>query len=175
MTKFAPTYIPYSKRILSGLSGILIYSIFLIFLLFVTDVFAYRIATIICFIAILVLLFYSLVKRSKRYIKSIEIIDTNIEVIIVDKDKDIILLNDDLENVRIKVVELFFGFNRVGRNFKLQIDKRHSGRFETVIEQFEVGNWNLSLFKEVYSSYCTAKKIPFSLASLNRTLFKDKK
>jgi hypothetical protein len=115
------------------------------------------------------------VKRSKRYIKSIEIIDTNIKVIVADKDKDIILLNDDLENVRIKVVELFFGFNRIGRNFKLQIDKKHNGRFEIVIEQFELGNWNLSLFKEVYNSYCTAKKIPFSLASLNRTLFKDKK
>jgi len=175
MTKFAPTYITYPKRIFSGLGGVLIYSIFLIFLVFVTDMFVYRTATIICFMAVLSLLFYYLVKRSKRYIKSIEIIDTKIEVIIVEKDKDIILLDDDLENIRIKVAELFFGFSRVGRNFKLQIDKKHSGRFETVIEQFEIGNWNLSLFKEVYSSYCTAKKIPFNLASLNRTLFKDKK
>jgi len=174
VTKFAPTYIPYSKRVFNGLSGILVYSIFLIFLLFVTDVFVYRITTIICFIAVLTLMFYSLVNRSKRYIKSIEILGSSVEVLIADKDKELTLLNDDIENVRIRVVELFFGFNRVGRNYKLQIDTKRNGKFETVVEQFELGNWNLDLFKEVYGSYCTAKKIPFSLASLNRTLFRDK-
>ncbi len=174
MTKFAPTYIPYSKRILSGLGSILIYSLFLTFLLFVTDVYLYRIAAAICFIIFLAFKFYSLVKRSKKYIRSIEIIDTNVKLIIVDKDKEIIHLNDDLENIRMKVVELFFGFNRVGRNFKFQIDTKRDGKFETIFEQYELGNWNLSLFKEVYSAYCKAKKIPFNLASLNRTLVKAK-
>ena len=66
-----------------------------------------------------------------------------------------------------RIVELFLGFNRIGRNFKFQIDVKKNGKYETILEQYEVGNWNLNLFKELYSSYCIAKKIPLSLGSLN--------
>lgn len=55
------------------------------------------------------------------------------------------------------LVEHFFGFNRIGRNFKLQIDIKKNGKFEKVFDQYEIGGWNLELFKKSCALYSEMK------------------
>ena len=61
---------------------------------------------IIVFNILFILNFYSLIRRSKKYLKSITITDTQVEVVIVEKDKELSPLKIDLEDTRIKVFEL---------------------------------------------------------------------
>lgn len=102
---------------------------------------------------------YKLFKRSERYVQSIIFSESLIEITIIVKDGEILHISNCFENVRIKLVERFFGFNRIGRNFKLQIDVMKNGKFENVIEQYEIGGWSLKLFKEIIAIYSEVKKV----------------
>jgi hypothetical protein len=171
MTRFQPAYISYQSRIINGLGGILIAALVLTIMLFLSDISKYLVTAIVLFGIFFILNFYSLIRRSKKYLKSIIVTDAEIEITIVQKDTDLPLIKSDIENIRVKVVELFFSFNQFGRNYKLQIDIKQNGRFETVVEQYEVGKWDLKAFKEIYAAYCKAKNVPYSLTSLKRANF----
>lgn len=171
MTKFEPAYISYQKRILKGITGIVFTCLLWTVFLFLSGISKYYIAAIILFSIFVLINIYLLFKRSKIYLKSIDITDEYVEVIIVEKNKELSLSRYAIEDTRIKVIELFFNFNRWGRNYKLKIDVRQNGKFETLFAQYEIGKWNLNIFKEIYVSYCKAKKISISTTSLKQTNF----
>lgn len=157
MKSITPKFVSYRKRVLLGLPGIILFSLFLTLLIFVTDLSRYYLAAYICLGGIILFNFFKLMQRSKKYIKSIEFSEILIRITILDENNKEMVISSNVKDVRIKLVELFFGFNRIGRNFKLQIDLRENGRFKKVFEQYEIGGWNLALFKESYRLYSDAK------------------
>lgn len=121
------------------------------------DINSYRIAAFISLCCLIAFNLYKLFQRSGKYIKSIDFSETLVGITIVDKENKTVVISNNIEDVRIKLVELFFGFTRIGRNFKLQIDIRKNGKFEKAFEQYEIGGWNLELFKKSYALYSELK------------------
>lgn len=157
MKNITPEYFSYRQRIVGGLPKVLIFSLFIVIFIFLTDVSVYRIAAFVCLGGLIILNGYKLFKRSKSYIKSIEFSETQVRITIIDKENTTTIISSGIEDVRIRMVELFFGFDRIGRNFKLQIDIRKNGKFEKVFDQYEIGGWNLKLFKESCDLYMSIR------------------
>ncbi|UAY54274.1 hypothetical protein [Arachidicoccus terrestris] len=157
MKSIAPLYLSYRQRIINGLSKVLIFILFMIVLVFLTDVNTYRIVALVCLGGFIGFNIYKLFQKSKRYIKSIEFSGTAVRITIIDQFNTTTVMSNDIKEIRIKLVELFIGFNRIGRNFKLQIDIRKNGKFEKVFDQYEIGGGNLELFKKSCALYSEMK------------------
>ncbi len=171
MTTFQPKYQSYKERFLNGLGRMFIATLIFIVILFIGNTKEYVFIILGFFVLFLSFNIYNLVRRNRKYLKSLTITDKEVKAVIFDKDEEFRVLKSDLQNTRIKIFEIFFDFNQYGRNFKLQIDIKQNGKFETVFEQYEIGNWDLKIFKEIYASYCEIKKVPYSLSSLKRENF----
>ena len=171
MIKFEPNYMTYWTRLFNSSDKLLLATLAFTCFLFFNVLSEYRTAAILVFGGYFIGNFYLLAKRNEKYLKSIIITESQVELIITELDKEIIVIRNDLTDTRIKIVELFFGFTSWGRNFRLEIDFRKNEKFQTVLVQYEIGVWNLDLFKRIYSTYSEMKKVPNSSGSLKRANF----
>lgn len=159
MKKFEPEYIPYKKRVLGGISYTAVAALLITFFLFGSDTKYYVLFALSIVLLLLCWNLYILMRHSKKYLKMLLIGESHIEFIIVDRDNELNVVTSPLDDVRIKIFELFLSVHRVGRDFKLQIDVKQKGKFTTVFEQYQMGKWNKKLFDEVFVAYCEAKNV----------------
>ncbi len=171
MNKYEPEYISYKKRIVKTIAQPILTALFyfILFYFFYPDAVSIAIITVV-FVSIISISISVFIKRSKKYLKSISFDDKEIELVIYDKDTIMIDQKFLSQDVRIKVVDLFNSKYR--RKFKLQIDIFKEGKFQTIINQYEIGSWNLDLFRRVYESYCNNKETYYNESSLERLYFK---
>ena len=169
---FSPQYIPYKKRIFNSLIRVVLISflLFSIFILIDINRATILITGIIWLIAIIPL-FINVYNRSQEYLNSISIDDEYIELECFEKDKLVFTHKIKTEKIKIIITQLFFSFTKYGKNFKLEIKELQDGKYITLAEQYEIGNWDLDLFKEVYKDFCLKKGLPLNLETYKRTNF----
>lgn len=170
MALFQPVYVPYKKRMFIVIIDIIIYAVLPSIILLATGSTDYLKPFLVLFGTALAISIYLDFRRNKKYLKSIEISSDRIKLVVVEKDKELPEITSSIENSSIKIPEQFI-FSKGGRKFALQADIKSNGKFETVWKQYETGNWNLELFKEVYKAYCDAKNVTYNDASLKRSFF----
>jgi hypothetical protein len=91
-------------------------------------------------------------KRNKNYIKVFDFGDGKVEITWskFDVEQKTILIHPNL--LRIKIWELFFPFTFV-RGFKLVVEVKNKMKYVPILEQYEMGDWDVNKFKEVIQGY----------------------
>ena len=163
--RFEPKYSTYVVRVFKEAFMILLICIIMLLLGLIYKNISLIILTII-FIPIGLLLAF---KKNKHYLKSIEFDEDKIEIVAYKLNKLCFNKESNLSNVKIVIEDLVLAY--YPRKFKLQIETLEDGKYRTLITQYEVGNWDLILFKEVYSEYCKIKEIPINLSAIKRSNF----
>ncbi len=167
-----PEYSKYSKRLFRGLGSVIFLTFFWTILLLMNDIGKLGLILIIgVFGMISLFLIISVFTKSKTYLTEIKFDGENwvFEIFEFDKQKEIIKLN--ISETRIKIWEIFFPFTKFGRNYKLIIETKQGLIYKRIIQQYEIGNWNLSKFKEVIKLYGEIKDVKTSTASYARDNF----
>ena len=171
-----PEYSKYTQRLFQGLLRVIILSFIWTFLLLMNDfgkvgaIFVFSILGILSLI-----LTVSAFKKSKSYLTEIRldgeffVFETN------EYDKPNEIIRTSISETRIKLWEIFFPFTKFGRNYKLVIETKQGLTYKRIVQQYEIGNWNLDRFKEAIKFYGEVKGISTSTASFNRANFSTDK
>ena len=169
-----PEYSKYRKRLLEGFGRIIILSIIWTGFLLLGDIDKVGAIVISSILSILVLILtISVVNKSKIYLTEIKVEGDSFVLESNKYDKPNATIISTISETRIKIWEMFFPFTRVGRNYKLVIETKQGRTYKPIVQQYEIGNWDLAKFKEVVKIYGEVKGVPISTASFNRTIFRD--
>ena len=167
MNKYEPEYVSYKKRISKTIMVPILMAPFYFVLFYF---FSYDDISLVFFTLILTIIFSittsGFLRKNKRYLRSVSFDENGIELVIFEKDKMIINQTFLWQDVRIKVVNLYE--YKYSRKFRLQIETLKNGKFETIINQYEIGAWNLDFFKKLYKFYCVTKGVYYNETSLQR-------
>lgn len=118
-----------------------------------------------------IILVISVIKKSKEYLISIKIEGETCEFEVSEYDKPKEIISTKLSETRIKIWEIFFPFTKFGRNFKLVIETKQGVTYKKIIQQYEIGNWDLDYFREVIKLYGETKGISAPTDSYSRNNF----
>ncbi|UBM61355.1 hypothetical protein LA303_07945 [Candidatus Sulfidibacterium hydrothermale] len=176
MTIIKPKYSKYSHRVLSGLLRVVIISFIWMLLLLIPD-FGNGIEdiSIAIFGIFSIILSISVFRNSKDYLTEIRVNGNNYEFEIVTFDKPKEKIKSKISETRIKVLEIFFPFTKFGRNYKLVIETKQGKRYKQIFQQYEIGNWNIEMFKDTIKFYNETKGVTVSTASITRSNFSTNK
>ncbi len=165
-------YVKYLTRLFTGLIRvILISSVWTVFIL-LNDI--QRLGTYITLGVASVLaltLSMSVFRKSKSYLGEIKLDKEECEFQVYEYDHQKEIIKSKIAETRIKIWELFFPFTKYGRNYKLIIETKQGLTYKRIIEQYEIGNWDLEKFKEVIKSYGEMKEVKSSTTSFTRNNF----
>jgi hypothetical protein len=164
-----PEYSKYTQRLLKGLLRAILVSVIMTILLLWGDI--GKVGVLVLgglFGTLSLVLIISVIKKSKKYLFEIrqDGEDWEFEMYEYDKPKEVI--KSKISETRILIWEVFFPFIKVGRNYMLVIETKQGLTYRRVIQQSEIGNWNLDRFKEVMKLYGESKGVPVSTASYTR-------
>ena len=167
-----PEYSKYTQRLFKGLLRVILLSIIWTFLFFLNDI--GRVGTIVFlgFFGVLsLILIISTLKKSKHYLTEIEFENEDCKFTIYEFDKPKEIIKTKLSETRIKIWEIFFPFTKFGRNYKLIIETKQGLTYKRIIQQYEIGKWNIDKFKEVIKVYGVSKGVSTSTESFKRGNF----
>lgn len=169
---FKPEYSKYNKRLLVGLGRIIVLSIVWTGFLLFGDIDKVGAIVLSSILSILFFTFtISVIKKSKIYLTEIRV-DGDSFIFETNKyDNPNAGIISMITDTRIKIWEMFFPFNRMGRNYKLVIETKQGRTYKPIVHQYEIGNWDLAKFKEVVKIYGELKGVPISTESFNRSNF----
>lgn len=170
-----PEYQKYSSRVLTGMLRALFLSVFYIFILFFYDIEYFgRLIVSSVFFILLIILTINGIKKSRLYLNSITINESECILEIYEKDTFKEKIELKLSETRIKILEMFFGL-KVGRNFKLVIESKQGISFRKVFQQYQTGGWDIDTFKEVVKLYGKMKGVVVPIASVTESGFSTDK
>ncbi|PKQ62084.1 hypothetical protein BZG02_14230 [Labilibaculum filiforme] len=151
-------YLNYSTRILKGLLPIAFVTSSCLAILFFFDLEKIEIYLLIgVWIIIMPLYCLSAFKINKRYLGEIKIDKDECEFQLYEYNKALETIHSKTSETRIKIIELFFPIAKSGRNYKLVIETKQGLTYKKIIEQYEIGDWDLKKFKECMKIYREVK------------------
>ncbi len=167
-----PNYLKYSTRIFNGLIKLVLISAGWIAFVFLYDLGKYETYISLGVWGIMSLLFsISVLRKNKRYIGEIKLGKDECEFQVYEFDKPMEIIKSKTSETRIKIWELFFPITKPGRNYKLVIETKQGLTYKRIIEQHEIGNWDLEKFKEAMKNYGELKGVQSSTASFSRSIY----
>jgi hypothetical protein len=167
-----PQYTKYKKRVGKGLLRIIILTIIWTILVLKNDFEGSRAIMIISISAsITILLAISIITKNKNYLKAIRIENDycEFETNVFDKQKKVIITRTS--ETRIIIWEIVFSLGTFGRNFKLVVETKQGLTYKRILQQYEIGDWDLEKFKEVVKLYGEKKGVPAPTTSFTRGNF----
>jgi hypothetical protein len=162
-------YVNYKRRALQGSVKVLYVSIVFVFLLFLNDIGKMGLLFVFS-----IYLFFSIVyvylvfKRSRYYLTEINFEGENCKFTIYEYDQKIEVIQTVLAETRIKIWEKILPFTKYGRNYILIVEQKKGYKYERIIQQYELGKWDIEVFKKVIKEYGEIKELPMSSDLQNR-------
>ncbi len=114
---------------------------------------------------------YSFYGKCKYYLYRLNIEGDNCEFVVYKYDNVTETHRTKLSETRIKIVMLLFPFTHFGTSYKLVVETKKGIKYHVLIQQYEVGDWNLDKFKDALTLYGKRKGVPVSPQSYSRTMF----
>ncbi len=114
---------------------------------------------------------YTFVNKCRYYLANVNIEGDNCEFAVYEYDRVKEVHRTNLSETRIKIVMLIFPFTHLGTSFKLLVETKKGLLYHVIIQQYEIGDWDLDKFKEVLALYGKTKGVPISLQAYKRTMF----
>lgn len=162
-------YVNYKQRVRQGVLKVLYTSVILVILMFLNDIRFLGIVFIASiYLSISAIYIYNVFKISRFYLSEIKIEGEKCEFVIYEFDNKISVIQSNLSDTRIKIWEIFFPFTKFGRNFKMVIEVKSGYRYSRIIQQYEIGSWDIDKFKSVVEHYCFEKELPITKGVYNR-------
>lgn len=167
-----PNYLKYSSRISKGIIKLVLISVGWIVFVLLYDLGRFETYISIGIWGIMAFLFsLSVLRKNRRYIGKIKLGKDECEFYVYEFDKPLEIIKTKTSVTRIKIWELFFPITKPGRNYKLVIETKQGLTYKRIIEQHEIGNWDLEKFKETVKFYGELKGVQSSTSSFSRAIY----
>ncbi len=111
---------------------------------------------------------YLVLKRSRYYLTELNFEGEECKFTFYEYDVKSEVVQSLISETRIKVWEKLIPFTKFGRNFILIVEQKKGYKYERIIQQYEIGKWDVEMFKKVIKEYSEKKDLPVSKNMYNR-------